>query len=470
MQHECGVFGVYNTTEPAHKAFHALYALQHRGQESSGIYVSDSENFQGYKNHGLVLQVFDDERLNDLDSTNPCHALGQVSASGSTNIEINSIQPMFFKHMRAEFALCASGSLLNQESLNRSLQEEGAIFQSSSICETLTHLLVRNKETFLPALKQSLAELVGSYCFIILRKNRLYAMRDPYGFMPLCLGKLGDSYIVASESCALDALGAEFIRDVEAGEIIEINQEGIFSHRFTDRAKPAFCLMEYVYFARPDSIINGINVHKARYNCGVELAKESTADCDLVIGVPDSSLSAAQGFAQEANLPMHSGLIKNKYSGRSFIEPMAKKRKMVVSMKLSPIRYLIENKSITLIDDSIVRGTTMRHLVSMLRDYGAKEVHIRIASPKMLGPCFYGVDFSSYEELIGAHKSVDEICKELGADSLKFLSLPGLCKAVGIEENAVCGACYTEKYPTSLHDYEAYVREIQSKLPAERKY
>lgn len=470
MQHECGVLGLYNVCEPARKAYFGLYALQHRGQESSGIFVADGENFRGYKNFGLVRQVFSEERIAALDKGKSKHAIGHVRYAGEKDNVLSNLQPMFFRHLRAEFALCSNGSLLNFMALNRKLQEQGSIFQSSSNCEILAHLLVRNKNNFLTALKEELPKLVGSYCFVIMRKNRLYAVRDPKGFMPLSLAKLGNGYVVASESSAFDILGAEFIRDIEAGEILEIKHDGVFSHRFCEKQEEAFCLMEYIYFARPDSVINRINVHQARYQCGVELARESAIDCDVVIGVPDSSLSAAQGYASYTDLPLHSGLIKNKYSGRSFIEPSNEKRKLAVSMKLSPIRYLIENKSVTLIDDSMVRGTTSRQLVHMLREIGAKEIHMRIASPKMIGPCFYGVDSSSYEDLIGSRRSVENICREIGADSLAFLSLDGLCRAIGLPKEVVCHACYTEEYPTDLHDFEQFVREKQRDLPEERKY
>lgn len=470
MHHECGVLGLYNVSQPASKAHNALYALQHRGQESAGIFVSNGESFQGYKNFGLVRQVFDEDTILKLDQDNACHAVGHVRYAGAKDNLVSNIQPMFFRHLRAEFAICSNGSILNYDALNHNLQNQGSIFQSTSNCEILAHLLVRNEGTFLPALRESLLQLVGSYCFVIMRKNRLYAVRDPKGFMPLCYGKLDDGYVVASESCALDILGAEFIRDVEPGEIIEFNKEGVHSHRFAPQEDGAICLMEYIYFARPDSIIDGLNVHQVRYQAGVELARESRVDCDWVIGVPDSALAAAQGYAQEAGLPLQSGLIKNKYSGRSFIEPTKQKRRLAVQMKLSPIRYLIEGKSVTLVDDSIVRGTTVRQLVKMVRDFGARAVHVRIASPKMIGPCFYGVDSSDYNDLIGAKKSIEGIREEIGADSLAFLSLPGLSKALGIPQDQVCTACYTEKYPTPLHDFEDFVKGLEAQKLPERWY
>ena len=462
MKHECGVLGLYNVEDPAKKAYSALYALQHRGQESAGIFVADGNEFQGYKNFGLVREVFKEQNLNKLDQNGSKHAIGHVRYTSAKDNIVSNIQPMNFRHLRAEFAICSNGAILNFNELHTELQEQGAIFQSTSSCEILAHLLVRSPGQFLPALMESLKRFVGSYCFVVMRKNRIYAARDPLGFMPLCLGKLDDGYIVASETCALDMLGAEFIRDVEPGEIVEINEDGVFSYQFAQEEKHAFCLMEYVYFARPDSDINGMNIHQARYQSGVQLAKESAIDCDWVIGIPDSALAAAQGYATAAGLQLQHGLIKNKYSGRTFIEPTKKQRDMAVQMKLSPIRYLIEGKSVTLIDDSIVRGTTSRQIIKVVREFGAREVHMRIASPRMIGPCLYGVDTSTYEDLIASQKNVEEIREELGADSLEFLSLDGLRTALNLRQDQVCDACYTGNYPTELHDFAGSVRDPDS--------
>lgn len=468
LHHECGVLGLFNQTDPARKAYLGLHALQHRGQESAGIFVTDGESFKGYKNFGLLKEVFDENKLNRLSQEKPCHALGHVRYSGEKDNVANNLQPMFFRHLRAEFAICNNGALLNSESLSQQLQEQGAIFQSTGSCEILAHLILRNKEGFIPALQTALPKLIGSYCFVMMLRKHMIAARDPRGFMPLVLGKLEDGYVVASESCALDILGADYIRDVEPGEILDISHEGLQSYRFTEEVDPAYCLMEYIYFARPDSMINGVNVHQARYRSGVELAREAPVDSDLVIGVPDSSLSATQGYAAETGLPLHSGLIKNKYSGRTFIEPTQAQRDRAVYMKLSPIRYLIEGKRVTLIDDSIVRGTTSRQLVRMMRSIGAKEVHLRIASPKMIGPCFYGVDSSDYDQLIGARQSVAQIAAELGADSLAYLSLEGLCRAIGKPMSSMCASCFNDQFRTPLCEHEAFVRRKLATLPAER--
>lgn len=459
MQHECGILALYNVPHPAQKAFYGLYALQHRGQEGCGIFVSDEREIRGHKSFGMVRQVFHDEIIEQLEATCPQHAIAQVRyASASSNLASN-LQPIRYQHLRASFALCSNGCLINQDALMLELQEKGAIFQSSSNCEVLAHLLVQNQEKFLPALKASLNRLVGSYCFAILRRDKIYAVRDPLGMMPLSLGKLGDGWVLASETCAFELLGADYVRDIEPGEILEIRREGLFSHRFAEKRKHAVCAMEYIYFARPDSSIDQISVHQSRFNAGVELAKEAWVPSDIVMGVPESAISAAHGYAAEAGIPFDSGLLKNKYSGRSFIESSQERRDLAVYLKLSPIRSSIEGRRITLVDDSIVRGTTSRQLVQMVKKAGAKEVHLRIASPVMIAPCFYGVDTSDYDQLIGSRHSVEEIRQQIGADSLAFLSLSGLRRAIGTD---LCDACFSEHYPTSLGPYQKLVDDERS--------
>lgn len=456
MNHECGVLGLYNVDQPAVKAFYGLFALQHRGQESCGIFTSDEVEISGSKDFGMVRNVFDDALLGQLEQRKPMHSIGHVRYSSKKDNVTPNLQPMLFHHMRADFALCSNGSLVNHESLKRELQCRGAIFQSNSNCEILAHLLVQHPDKFIPALKDSLNRLVGSFCYVILRRDKLYAMRDPRGFFPLALGRLGDGWIVASETCAFDLLGAEYVRHVEPGEIIEIRKDGIFSHRFAEKQSRAICLMEYIYFARPDSVVDGVSVHMSRFDAGEQLALEAPADGEIVIGVPEPSLSAAQGYAAGSGIPYDQGLIKNKYSGRTFIESTQERRDLAVYLKLSPIRPVVEGKRIVLVDDSIVRDTTSRQLVSMMRAAGAREVHMRIASPKMIAPCFYGVDTSSYEQLIGSTHSVEEIRERIGADSLAFLSNEGLRRALGKGE--VCDACFTGRYPTDLCDYAGSVR------------
>lgn len=455
MQHECGIIGLYNIPEPAIKAFYGLFALQHRGQESCGIYTSDGEKIRGYKNFGMVKNVFDDESLRKLEENRPKHAVGQVRYATKNRNSAANMQPMFFSHLRADFVLASNGLLTNHRELSIQLQKKGAIFQSDSNCEILAHLLVQHPSTFLPALKDALPQMEGAFCFITMRRKKMFAARDPLGIMPLSIGKLGDGWVIASETCAFELLGAEFVRDVEAGEIIEIHEGGLFSHRFAEKRPGAICMMEYIYFARPDSQINGINVHHSRYRAGEELARESAVPSDLVIGVPESSLSAARGYATVSGIPDDQGLIKNKYSGRSFIENTQERRDLAVYLKLAPIRNMIEGKSVTLIDDSIVRGTTSKQLVQMMRHSGAREVHMRIASPKMIAPCFYGFDISNYSELIGSRHSVEEICQSIQADSLAFLSNEGLRRAIGLDE--VCDACFSENYPTPLFEHQKII-------------
>lgn len=462
MQHECGLIGLYNIPEPAVKAFYGLFALQHRGQESCGIYTSNEEELKGFKNFGMVKNVFDDEHLIKLEENKPIHAVGQVRYSSKNMNSAANMQPMLFSHLRADFVLASNGLLTNHKKLSIQLQERGAIFQSESNCEILAHLLVQHPATFLPALKDALPRMEGSFCFLAMRRTKMFAARDPLGILPLSIGKLGDGWVIASETCAFELLGAEFIRDVEPGEIVEIRKEGLFSHRFAEKRPGAICMMEYIYFARPDSQINGINVHHSRYRAGEELARESFVPSDLIIGVPESSLSAARGYATVSGIPDDQGLIKNKYSGRSFIESTQDRRDLAVYLKLAPIRTMIEGKSVTLIDDSIVRGTTSKQLVQMMRRCGAKEVHMRIASPKMIAPCFYGVDTSNYQELIGSRHSVEEIRESIQADSLAFLSNEGLRRAIGL--NDVCDACFTENYPTPLFEHQEIIdRERQER-------
>lgn len=455
---ECGVLGLYNVEEPVRKAYFGLYALQHRGQESAGIFLSDRRKFTGYKNFGMVREVFSTARLQELAAVpGACHAIGHVRYAGQKDNVAANLQPMFFRHLRAEFAICSNGALTNAESLTNALQNEGSIFQSTSISEILTHLLVKNSQKFLPALQEVLPKLVGSYCYVIMRKNKMYAIRDPHGFLPLSVGRIGEGYVIASETSAFDILGAEYLFDVEPGEIIVFSESGLERHRFAPQQKHSICLMEHIYFARPDSTIGGMNIHLSRQRAGQELAKESFVPCDIIVGVPESALSAARGYATECGVPLDSGLIKNKYSGRSFIASTQAERDLIVQMKLSPITSLLKGKRVTLLDDSIVRGTTSRQLIAMVRRAGAREVHLRIASPKMIAPCFYGVDSSSYDALIGAHKSVEEVAEAIGADSLAYLSLEGLCRAVGTKE--VCSGCFTKNYPTDLCDHEQWMRE-----------
>lgn len=461
MKHECGILGLYNCLDPAVKTVHGLFSLQHRGQQGAGVYVSNGHELIGEKGFGLVQQAIDRTAINSLESIQPKHAIGQVLYCSEEELTPENLQPMYFEHPRMKFALCFDGGIVNQHDVNMELQAQGALFQSTSSCETLAHLLIREEGDCLDVLAKVLPKLDGAYTYLILLKDRLLAMRDPLGLMPLSLGKVDDGYIVASETCALDLLGATFIRDVEPGEIIEISQEGIRSKHFAKAPNTAHCAMEYVYFARPDSQLNGLGVHQIRQRCGEILAQESWVPSDIVVGVPESSLAAARGYAMESGLPLEPGLLKNKYSGRSFIESTQDARNLAVYLKLSAISYLLKDQRVTLIDDSIVRGTTSQRIVAMLREAGAKEIHLRIASPKITSPCFYGVDTSSYEELIGYRMSAEEIAAKIGADSLAFLSEKGMQMA--LDDMGLCKGCFSGEYPTSLYEYESLRSEAVAK-------
>lgn len=449
LHEECGVFGIYNVEHAAELAYFGLHALQHRGQESCGIVACNNERLKAYKGEGSVKEVFTGNILTDRLAGNV--AIGHVRYATKDGTGFHNAQPFLFRHSFGDFALCHNGNIVNSDDLKRNLEEQGSIFQSTSDSEILAHLIKKDlKHTRTEVIKKSLNMLEGAFAFVVLTKDKMYAMRDRHGLRPLSLARLGDGYVVSSETCAFDAIGAEFIRDVEPGEIIVISQNGLKSCFYTEETETKICAMEYIYFSRPDSDVDGLNVHTARKESGKMLAKEAPVDADIVIGVPDSSLSAASGYAEESHIPFEMGLIKNKYIGRTFIEPSQALREKGVKMKLSPIRSIVSGKRVVVIDDSIVRGTTSKQIVTMLRDAGAAEVHMRIASPTMISPCFYGVDTSTYDELISVNHSVEEVRDIIGADSLAFLSIEGLKKAHGGRD--MCLACFNGKYPTKLFE------------------
>ncbi|MCL1948365.1 MAG: amidophosphoribosyltransferase [Turicibacter sp.] len=457
MNEECGVFGVFNHENAAELTYYGLHALQHRGQEGAGIITSDGVTLHQHKGEGLVRNVFSQQ---DMERIKGIHAIGHVRYSTAGGGGIMNVQPFLFRSQSGPLGLCHNGNIVNAHQLKGYLEKEGSIFQTTSDTEILAHLIKRQKApTLFDALKTSLNYIDGAFAFLLLKQNKLFVALDKYGLRPLSLGRIGtDGYVVASETCAFDAIGAEFIRDIEPGEVLKIDlKTGITSSTYAVQEERAMCSMEYVYFARPDSDIEGINVHQARKNCGRVLAIEAPANVDIVVGVPDSGLSAAIGYAEEAGLPFEIGMVKNKYVGRTFIEPSQELREQGVKMKLSAVRSIVKDKSVLLIDDSIVRGTTSRKLVDMLRHAGAKEVHFRISSPKIKAPCFYGVDFSTYDELIGATHSTEEIRQVIGADTLAFLSLEGMVKGIGRESKlgkncGQCTACFTGEYPTSMYE------------------
>jgi len=451
LHEECGVFGIYGVPDAANLVYYGLHALQHRGQEGCGIVAcGDDQVLRRFRGEGLVHEVFDEQRVAGLPGS---MAIGHVRYSTTGGGGLDNVQPFLFHHITGDFALAHNGNLVNSEQLRNYLEDRGSLFQSSSDSEILAHLIRKDtKEHHRPrilAIKEALNMIEGAFAFLIMTKNRLYVCRDKHGLRPLSLGSLGGGYVVSSETCGLDAVGAKFIRDIEPGEILCIDHHGLRSSSYSDFRHHYMCAMEYIYFSRPDSNIEGVNVHSFRKLTGRYLFEEAPVDADIVVGVPDSSLSAATGYAEASGLPCEMGLLKNKYVARTFIQPSQALREKGVRMKLSAIASVVEGKRIVLIDDSVVRGTTSRRIVKMLREAGATEVHLRIASPPITSPCFYGVDMSTYEELICAHKSLDQVREILGVDSLAFLSPEALYKAG--KRSELCLACFSGDYPTYLY-------------------
>ncbi|MFD1737920.1 amidophosphoribosyltransferase [Bacillus salitolerans] len=453
LNEECGIFGVWGHKDAAQVTYYGLHSLQHRGQEGAGIVVTDGEHLKSVKGLGLVTEVFKQDQIQELYGK---AAIGHVRYATAGGGGYENVQPLLFHSQTGGLALAHNGNLVNANALKHQLEGQGSIFQTTSDTEVLAHLIKRGGNLPLKdRVKNALTMLKGAYAFLIMTEDQMMIALDPLGMRPLSLGRLGDSYVVASETCAFDVVGATFEREVEPGELIIISDEGIISERFSGFQHRAICSMEYIYFARPDSNVDRINVHSARKSLGKWLALEAPAEADVVTGVPDSSISAAIGYAEAMGIPYELGLIKNRYVGRTFIQPSQSLREQGVKMKLSPVRGIVEGKRVVMVDDSIVRGTTSRRIVNMLREAGAKEVHVRISSPPIKNPCFYGIDTSTKEELIASSHSVEEIRKLIGADSLSFLSNEGLLKAIGRpdedEYRGQCMACFTGKYPTEIY-------------------
>ena len=466
LNEECGVFGIWGHPEASNVTYFGLHSLQHRGQEGAGIVSKEGTKLRGHRDLGLVSEVFrDKEKLERLVGES---AIGHVRYATSGSNSIQNIQPFLFHFYDMSVGICHNGNLINAKTLRKELEEQGAIFHSSSDTEVLIHLIRRSKkETFKEQLKDSLHIIKGGFTYLVLTEKTLYGAVDPNSFRPLAIGKMKNgAYVAASETCALDIVGAEFVCNVGAGELVTINDKGIRIEKYTEDTQVAIAAMEYVYFARPDSNIAGINVHSARKRTGRTLAKEQpTPDADMVIGVPNSSLSAASGYAEESGLPYEMGLIKNQYVARTFIQPTQELREQGVRMKLSAVRGVVQGKSIVLVDDSIVRGTTSKRIVKMLKEAGAREVHVRIACPPLMFPSFYGIDISTTQELISANKTNEEICEIIGADSLGFLSEQGLIDSIGLNYDApytgLCMECYNGDYSAGLYDYEeSYVNSM----------
>lgn len=449
FKEECGVFGIYSKQKLDVGAitYYGLYALQHRGQESAGIVVSDGEKLRCHKDMGLVSEVFNEEILDDMQGK---AAIGHVRYSTAGKSTVSNAQPILSKFKLGSIAIAHNGNLVNADIVRELLEEAGVLFQTSIDSEVILNLIARKaKKGIEEAVIDAIKAVKGSYGIVILTENKLIGVRDPNGIRPLCIGKLGESYIICSESCALDSVGAELIRDVEPGEIVIIDDNGIESMKFAEKTQCATCVFEYVYFARPDSTMDGINVYNARVAAGEKLFKEAPVDADVVIGVPDSGIPAAIGYAKASGIPYAIGLIKNKYVGRTFISPSQKMREKAVSVKLNALKVNIEGKRVVIIDDSIVRGTTSKRLVEILKRAGAKEVHFRVSSPIVKYPCYFGIDTPYRKDLIGSQMSVDEIRELIGSDSLGYLSIKGLLDIFRNKKEGFCVGCFNGEYPVS---------------------
>lgn len=449
MKEECGVFGVFGCEDAAKLCYLGLYALQHRGQESAGIISYDSKSFYVVKEEGLVSEIFDPENLQHLKGK---FSIGHVRYSTTGGNSINNIQPMYSKTAQGKLAIAHNGNLTNALNLYKELELKGALFQSTVDSEIFLHLFSRAKAgNVVGNFQEILPKIEGAYALVALGENYLVAARDPNGFRPLVIGKLGDGYIAASETCALDLIGAQYIREVKPGEIVFITKDGLSSHQIPKKITPSLCVFEHVYFARPDSLVFGDSVHMVRKAFGAQLAKEHPVDADIVIAIPDSGNSAALGYAEASGIPYEIGMTRNHYVGRTFIQPEQKIRDFGVKIKLNPIRHVIEGKRVIVIDDSLVRGTTSKRRVSAIRDAGAKEVHLRISSPPIKFPCHFGIDTPKRAKLIAATKSTLEIMKYVGADSLGYLSQKGMVDAVkSVESSHFCTACFDGKYPIKV--------------------
>lgn len=447
---QCGVFAVYGDSRAAELTHYALYALQHRGQESAGIAASKDGAIRCHRGMGLVSEVFDRHILEDL-GDGATAAIGHVRYSTTGDTNLANAQPLKIRFIGGDLALAHNGNLVNAGELRRGLEEQGSIFQTTLDTEVVAHLVARKGGLpVVEAIAHSLSLCEGGYALVFLTPQAVMAARDPNGIRPLSLGRLGKAWVVASETCAFDTIGASFERDLDPGELLIIDNSGPRSVTFKKPGELRLCIFEYIYFARPDSDLHGLNVHAARKRLGRRLAQDFPVDADLVTGVPDSSISAASGYAEASGIPYEMGLIKNRYIGRTFIQPKQEMRDLGVHLKLNPLRSLVRGKRIVLVDDSIVRGTTSRHIVSLLRDAGAEEVHLRISSPPYRYPCHFGIDTRARSELIAAFKEPEEIEGIVGADSLRYLSLDAMIEAVGCGRRDFCVSCFDGDYPVRI--------------------
>jgi amidophosphoribosyltransferase len=455
---ECGVFGAFGHEEAAKLAYLGLYALQHRGQESAGIVATDGAGLRVEKGMGLVQEIFTPDVIARLPGA---AAIGHTRYSTAGDTSLSNAQPLVSDCNKGKLALAHNGNLTNAGELRRSLEHKGSIFQTTSDTEVIVHLVARSKVGNLAgAIADALNQVEGAYSLLILTRDEIFAIRDPRGFRPLALGRLGNSWVIASETCAFDLIGAGYEREIEPGEMLRISRSGVESIRFAPEKPHQYCIFEHVYFSRPDSIVFGRPVNLSRERLGRLLAREHPAAADMVVPVPDSGVPAAIGYASESGLPFRMGLIRNHYVGRTFIEPSQAIRDFGVRLKLNPVRRLLEGQRVVLVDDSIVRGTTSRKIVRMMRDAGVAEVHMRISCPPTISPCHYGVDTPTKNELIAARHSIEEIRQFIGADSIGYLSLDGLRAAVGETDNKFCTSCYTGIYPTELVQLEVEAHRV----------
>jgi amidophosphoribosyltransferase len=462
FREECGVFGIFGHPEAANLTYLGLYALQHRGQESAGIAASDGVQVRHRKAMGYVNEAFDSGALDKLPGT---LAIGHVRYSTAGESRLLNAQPIVIDSKHGQFAIAHNGNLVNAGELRDALVKDGAIFQSNSDTEVVVHLFARARvDTTDAAVIDALSQVRGAFSFVMMTKDRMFGVRDPHGFRPLALGRLGDAWVICSETCALDLIGATYVRDVEPGEVIVVSVHGLKSIKPFAQAARSQCVFEHVYFARPDSYVFGESVNEVRTNLGRRLAQESPVDADVVVPIPDSGVCAAVGFAESSGIPMRMGLIRNHYVGRTFIQPQQSIRHFGVKVKLNPVRSIIEGKRVVLVDDSIVRGTTSRKIVRMVRSAGAREVHMRISCPPTISPCFYGVDTPRRSELIAATHTLEEIRKYLDADSVGYLSMSGLTESVKGGSSRYCTSCYTGVYPIAFPRDEAAYLQLALKL------
>lgn len=463
LHEECGVFGIYTKNDdviPAYACYNGLLALQHRGQESCGIAVNDSGVISYFKEMGLVTEAFNDSILNKLVGQ---IAVAHVRYSTAGESVRENAQPLVMRYVKGTLAIAHNGNLSNAYELRKELEHEGSIFQTTIDSEVVAYLLAKERvkaPSIEEALRRTMKRLHGAYSLLVMSPQKLIACRDPHGFRPLCIGKIDDSYVFASESCALDACGADFVRDVEPGEIVVVDKNGLRSIKDPVDVKKSLCIFEYIYFARTDSVVDGISVYEARKEAGRLLAREHPVDADMVIGVPESGIDAAIGYSEESGIPYQKGIVKNTYIGRTFIKPTQKERERSVRIKLNSLASEVKGKRVIMLDDSIVRGTTSARIVTMLKESGAKEVHLRISSPPFLWPCYYGTDIPSKDDLIACQHTIEEIGKMSYADSIGFLSLENLPHMVKGNGEGYCDACFSGNYPAPVPDYLLNNKEL----------